>query len=72
MNEPGADDRSDDDPHEGEPEPGIGVPVVAKTLREVAVGEPESDREPDPIGVDLQRPEMEDDGYWLHGSPMSE
>ena len=44
--------------------------MVAEPLGEVAVREPEGDCKPDAIGMDLQRSEMEDDGYWLHESTM--
>ena len=51
------------------PNHAVRVAVVPQALGEVAVGEPEGDRETDPVGVDLQRTDVEDDGYWLHGSP---
>ncbi len=44
--------------------------MVAKPLGEVAVREPEGEGEPDAVGMDLQRSEVEDDRYWLHSSPM--
>ncbi len=72
MDGAGADDGGEDDPDKGAAEPVVGVAVVAKTFREVAVGEPEREGEPDPVGMDLERTEVEDDGYWLHGSLMFE
>jgi hypothetical protein len=44
--------------------------MVAEPLGEVAVREPEGESESYAVGMDLQRSEMEDDGYWLHDSPM--
>ena len=70
VHDSGADDGRNYDPDEGAPEPGIGVPMVAKPLGEVAVPEPERERESDSVCVDLERSKMEDDGYWLHDSPM--
>ena len=51
----------DDHPGERDPEPGVGVAVVAQPFREVPVAEPERDREPDAVGVDLQRADVEYD-----------
>src|SRR5208283_6059670 len=64
VHDSGSDDGRDDDPDEGTREPGIGIPVVAESFREVAVPEPEGERESNAVGMDLQRSEMEDDGYW--------
>ena len=64
---PGTDDGGDDDPHEhaGHPLPGVAGP--SEPTLGVAESEPEGQGQPDPVGVDLEEPDVERDGNRSHG-----
>ena len=68
MEGPGADDGGDDHPHEhaGDPPPGVAGPAQAPLG--VAEAEPEGQGQADPVGVDLQEPDVERDGDGSHGA----
>ena len=68
---PGAHDGGEDDPEEDGQEPVGRVAVLAQPALEVGVAEPERQREPDAVGVDLQRSDVEVDGDGFHGTPAA-
>ena len=64
--QPSPKDGGNDDPHEGNAEPLIGVSACAEAVSKMAIADPKRDREPDPIGVDRERSEVEEDGDGSH------
>ena len=68
---PGAHDGGEDDPEEDGQEPVGRVAVLAQPALEVGVAEPERQREPDAVRVDLQRSDVKDDGDGFHWAPAA-
>ncbi len=62
-----AHDGGDEHPEEEGGDPVGLVATIGESSLEVAVREPEGDREPDPVGVDLERPDVERRRDWPHG-----
>ena len=65
----GADDGGQDDPKEDADEPVGAVAVPLEPPLEIGEAEPEGEGQADAVGVDLERPNVEDDGDRSHGRP---
>ena len=68
MNYSGSDDGGRDNPQKGFRDPFVGLSSSTKASLEITVGDIESDRKSDAVGVHLERPYVEGDGYWFHFS----